>query len=505
MTQGSLRIVSQAAAPPVELSSPPLGGGFDGGLRSAFVTSPATSRLGEPGAIAVTTGQQPGLFGGALYTVHKALAARALAARLEQRWGRPVVPVFWLAGDDHDWTEAAETAWWSLDGDALAQWALPARPDDAPQLPMSRELLPSDVVGAREALAAALPAGPDRDRTITWLERHWQPGVPMADAFGASLAELLGPWGIACLDATAEPVKQAQRPIIAAALDRALDLDRALADLPDAGTGIAAGDGATLVFLEGSAGRDRLVVDGDEFVTRRGGERFTTSDLHHLLAHEPGRFSANVLLRPVVEAAILPTVAYLAGPGEHRYLSRQAAHLYPLLGVAPQRPVPRWGGTVVDAVASRLLGRLSLSAEAVLGDDGTIGRGVLRRDLPAAVPPALERLRTAIAESAAVLTRDGEGIDPVLTRAIESRRRRLASTADDLERLLERHLKKRDDIAYRQYRRLRTRLMPLDSPQERVLGVAGALGRWGDRWLEAAATAATRWAAGALVAEQGDS
>jgi uncharacterized protein YllA (UPF0747 family) len=65
---------------------------------------------------------------------------------------------------------------------------------------------------------------------------------------------------------------------------------------------------------------------------------------------------------------------------------------------------------------------------------------------------------------------------------------------------MERHLKKRDDIAWAQYQRLRSRLRPLEAPQERTISVAGALGRWGPSWIDAAAEAADGWAAGAIEA-----
>src|SRR5690606_26206650 len=116
----------------------------------------------------------------------------------------------------------------------------------------------------------------------------------------------------------------------------------------------------TLVFVEGASGRDRLVIDGEGFRTRRGGELFSPDEVSALLDEQPTRFSANVLLRPVVEAALLPTVAYVAGPGELRYLREQASLVYPFLSIAPQEPVPRWGGMVVDQVSQRLLSRLDL-------------------------------------------------------------------------------------------------------------------------------------------------
>lgn len=489
----SLRILSH----PVAGRVPPLGrrdGAIDASLLAAFAPGGAAERLAVPEALAVTTGQQPGLFGGPMYVVHKALAARALARELERAWGRPVVPVFWLAGDDHDWTEATRTAWWTREGEVV-EWALPRRDDAAPQRPMSAEVLPDDVRLARERLADDLPEGADRERTLDWIDRHWRPGVTVQAAYLAGLGELLAPLGVACLDATAPALKRAAAPLIRAALEHALRLDATIAAAGDVGTGIAAGEGATLVFIEASAGRDRLIADGDGFRARRGGESWSRAELLSLLDREPQRFSANVLLRPVLEASLLPTVAYVAGPGEYRYLTRQAAPLYPELGVAPQAPVPRWGGTVIDAVSERLLRRLELDADQVLHDDGTLGREVLRRDVAPRIPGALADLRAAIDQAAIELDRLGKSIDPVLARAIETRRHRMLHVAGDLERLMERHLRKRDDIAYAQYRRLRRRLRPLDQSQERLIGVAAALGMWGDRWLDAATAAADEWAA----------
>ncbi len=488
----SLRILSH----PVAGRVPPLvprAGGFDASLRAACAPGEAADRLAEPDALAVTTGQQPGLFGGPMYVVHKALAARALARELERAWGRPVVPVFWLAGDDHDWAEATRTAWWTRKGEVV-EWALPARDDGAPQRPMSAEPLPDQVRLARDRLADDLPEGPDRDRTLDWIDRHWRPGVSVQAAYLAGLGELLAPLGVCCLDATAPALKHAAVPLIRAALEDASRLDATIAAAGDVGTGIAAGEGATLVFVEASAGRDRLITDGEGFRTRRGGESWSRQELFALLDRAPQRFSANVLLRPVLEASLLPTVAYVAGPGEYRYLTRQAALLYPPLGVTPQAPVPRWGGTVVDAVSERLLRRLELDAGQVLHDDGTLGREVLRRDLAPRIPGALADLRAAIDQAAIELDRLGKSIDPVLERAIETRRHRLLHVAGDLERLMERHLRKRDDIAYAQYRRVRRRLRPLDESQERLIGVAAALGMWGDRWLDAVAAAAREWA-----------
>lgn len=468
------------------------------GVLEAIRPGPPRDRLAAPGALAVTTGQQPGLFGGPMYTLHKAIAAAAAAAALERAWGVPVVPVFWLAGDDHDWAEATRTAWWGGD-ESVVSWALPARPAGAPQRAMRDEPLPPGALAeARDRLAADLPPGTARDETLAWVDRHWHAGATVHGAYAAGLGELLDRLGVATLDATHPAVKEAQRAILAAALRDSDRLDAALAALPDAGTGIAAGERATLVFRDGSAGRDRLVRTDTGFTSRRGGERFSEADLLAELAADPGRFSANVLLRPVVEAALFPTVAYVAGPGERRYLEGQAAALYAPLGVTAQAVIPRWGGAVIEPVAARLLERLALEPGAVLHDDGTLAREILHRDFPADATRALDALGAEIAGAEDALLAVAARMDGTLDRAVRHRTDRLMAVRDDLQRLLERHHRRRADIQWAQYRRLRLRLAPLDAPQERVIGIAGMLGRTGWAWPEAARTAADGWATAAM-------
>ena len=93
---------------------------WDDRLLPAIVAAPGVeghlARLRAPGALVVTTGQQPGLFTGPLYTIHKALAAASLARRCAHEWNRPVVALLWVAGDDHDWTEASNASWLAADG-----------------------------------------------------------------------------------------------------------------------------------------------------------------------------------------------------------------------------------------------------------------------------------------------------------------------------------------------------------------------------------------------------
>jgi len=167
-------------------------------LAEAIVASPARDsaiqRLREPGALAVTTGQQPGLFTGPLYTIYKALSTAALARILERQWQRPVVPVFWVAGDDHDYSEASQVSWVSSEG-AVRTASLPPRLPDAPLTPLYREPLGPAINDILNALETDLPPSEFRDWTTTWLRRHYQPAKTVAGSFAGALAELLAPRG----------------------------------------------------------------------------------------------------------------------------------------------------------------------------------------------------------------------------------------------------------------------------------------------------------------------
>src|SRR6478609_4626983 len=114
-------------------------------LAPAFSASGAAATRLQKSAngagLVVTTGQQPGLFGGPLMTLAKALTARALADTLQETTGLPVAPVFWAATDDADFDETA-TVSVALDGGARALKLEPRAPAGTPvaRVPMGNDL-----------------------------------------------------------------------------------------------------------------------------------------------------------------------------------------------------------------------------------------------------------------------------------------------------------------------------------------------------------------------------
>ena len=445
-------------------------------------------------ALAVTTGQQPGLFTGPLYTIYKALTAAALAQQLGRRWNRQVVPVFWVAGDDHDFAEVNHCAVLAADG-SVCTVTLRERKADAVMLPAFREPVGADGAAALAALEAALPPSEFRSETVAWLGTSYTAERSVAEAHAAALAALLAPFGVVVCRGWDGGLKRAASDVFLEALRSARALDEALGReatrLKESGATapVAVGEGMTLAMLEGRLGRDRLRIADGVFVTRRSGERLTLKDVEALLHSTPEHLSANVLLRPAVEAYLFPTVAYVGGPAELAYL-RQTAPLFTHLAVPRPVAAQRLSGFLVDAKTDKALERLGLQAPDLAQSEGALATALLKEALPEDAAGALSALRSAVRERYAALLEAAVRIERTLERPIETASNQALHAADEVEKRLVAALKRRNETALQQLARARTSLFPGGEPQERVLTAASYLSRYGPELLPALAASA---------------
>ena len=442
---------------------------------AAVLPGPGRDRLAVGDVLTVTTGQQPGLFTGPLYTIYKALSAAALARCLERDLKVPVVPVFWVAGDDHDFAEANHASVLNAAGDVV-RVVLRERPADARLSPLFREPCGPDIAKALEQVRAALPESEFTAQTIAWLEAAYRPETNLADAGADALNRMLGPRGIAVFRAHDPAAKRAAAPWLLKGLDVTLP------------------DGLSPVLVEGSAGRDRLSGGGGGSpVTRRSGERFTRAALERIAAESPDRLSPNVLLRPVIEAALFPTVAYAAGPAELEYLGT-AAPLYAQLGVTRQTPVPRWSGLLLEARVEKVLERYALSPDDFAGPPGALEARFARDAIPAEIADTLARLRAELEREYGILATEIARVDTTLERNVQSARNAALAGTNEVEKKLVASLKRANDTLTGQLARARAALMPEGKPQERVLTAASFVARYGPELVDAIEAEVARWA-----------
>ena len=297
------------------------------------------ARSAKGAGVVVTTGQQPGLFGGPVYTWSKALSALALADAIEQSTGIPTAPVFWAATDDADFVEAS-ASYVILNGDLLRlQQPPPSRPVSRCATRLSAMSRPSSLARLASGSAVAHSA-------LDAVRDAYAPGQSTGHAYVQLLRALLEPLGIAVLDAGHPAVRP---PHARSSCARSTAHRRS--------TPRSARDGGAL-----DKGFEPPVAHVPA-CRPCSGTATQPSRSHRGSAgvEEDAELEANVLLRPVVERAILPTVAYVAGPGEIAYFA-QATAVAEALGAAPARRAALVGDDRRAAV-ERLLERYSLAPE----------------------------------------------------------------------------------------------------------------------------------------------
>lgn len=440
-------------------------------------TSPgAAARLArfvEEGGAMVTTGQQAGLFTGPMYTVHKALTAIRLAAALEAELGMVVLPLFWCASEDHDFAEAGHA--YAVDG-AGALRRLGVRPTDPRPLAMSEMRLGEDVETVAGELREIVSQEADTRVDLRAVLGAYRPGETVGSAFRAALEALFADFDLLVTDAADPALKAASLEVLLDDVRRAAEHERVVAErtreIEEAGYGaqVTVVEGSANVFFHGPEGRERLQRTATGWAAPAARLRFSPAELERRMRDEPSAFSPNVFLRPVVESAVFPTLAYVGGPAEVAYFA-QVGPLFAAYGMLPPVAFPRFSARVVPESVAAEAEALGLSEAELALPEHEAASLLARRRLPAAVRERLAALRAELAGGFGALMDAARAIDPNLDGALGARRNRAMLEAAEAERKILSHLKKRDPAIAVVLPRVRNHLVPTGAPQERVLTV----------------------------------
>jgi bacillithiol biosynthesis cysteine-adding enzyme BshC len=437
-------------------------------------------RLSEPGTFAVVTGQQVGLLSGPAFTLYKALTAVRLAQALSAQ-GLPSVPVFWLATEDHDLEEVAQTATFDEEY-ALIPLADPGeRP--APRSSVGVVKLTGEMNARLDRLEATLPPGEPRDALLGDLRACYRPGATWAEAFGRLMARLFGRWGVALLDPLDDAVRRLSASAYRQALAQAANLRSLLIarsqQLVRAGyhAQVHVPEDSTLVFVTREGNRLPLRQrDGEFFLD--GIEKISLAELTVDPASPPLSLSSNVLLRPVVQDLLLPTLAYVAGPSELAYLA-QAHALYPAFGRPMPVIFPRAGFTLVDRRVQRLLEKYKLSVEDVWQGEEGVRPKLAAAGFAEGWTERFDQSEQELAQLLGRLRQDLETLDPTLLDTLKNVEAKMRYQMERLRGKVSRTAIERSDFLARHQQLLLRFLTPAKNLQERQVSGAYFLGRAG--------------------------
>lgn len=443
-------------------------------------------KLTHPGTLAVVTGQQAGLLTGPLYTVYKAMTAIALARQLSRQLGCDVVPVFWIASEDHDFQEVNHVHILS-DKNRLhtvyLSYPLTGQPpvQEVKTGPACRRFLQDCLQRVR--------TGPYLSDLAALLEETLDGTGNICDWFGSILLRLFAGEGLVCLNPMLPELRQLQKPVFRQGLETAKLVNDLLAD--NAAALAAHGFSAAvqkkaehthLFFLQDG---QRLPVYLAGAGCRVGDRHFSLAELTRLVEERPELFSPDVILRPVSQEVILPVLAYVAGPGEVDYWA-QLGDIFRAFDLQMPPVFPRASFTLVEPEMEILLAKYRLGPGEIFGDlAGILEEWLARRD-----PAGLPRL---FAEGQGELERTYREL---LDRLPVSLKEELeAAWRGSWERTLRHwrwlqsqaakaHRRQNRDLIH-DFRRVERELLPLGQRQENIYNFSGYYTRYGPDLLKA--------------------
>jgi bacillithiol biosynthesis cysteine-adding enzyme BshC len=442
-------------------------------------------RLREPGTFAVVTGQQVGLFSGPAFTLYKALTTVRLARSLSDQ-GLPCVPVFWLATEDHDLEEVSQGAILDEEYNLVPLRDSGDRP--SPRSPVGEVRHTAEISAALTQMETLLPEGESRSRLLQDLRECYVPGATWGESFARFLTRIFGRWGVILLDPLDEAVHRLSSGVYQQALVRAAELRAGILEgsraLVQHGyhAQVHVVEDSTLVFVARHG--DRLALhqhDGKFFL--EGKEEISLSELESLLAARPLDFSPNVLLRPLVQDSLLPTLAYVAGPSELAYLGQEQS-LYTALGRPQPVVFPRAAFTLLDSRTDRLMEKYKLSLEDVWQGDEHLSQRIAASGFAEGWSERFDQGERELERLLDSLQGDIEKLDPTLLDTLQHAKEKMKYQMERLRGKLTRAALSRSDLLVRHVHSLSRFLLPHKDLQERRVSGAYFLGRAGYELLD---------------------
>lgn len=439
--------------------------------------------LRDEDCVAVVSGQQAGLFTGPLYTIYKALSAVKMTECLRGR-GFKVVPIFWIATEDHDFEEVSKVEVIDSDGDLTEIKNEPKRCYE--NLPVGYVKLDESIKPTIDKLFEEVPHTEFTDELRKLIENTWVSGIDYGDAFARLLTKFLGKFGLIVLCPLDVRLKKLATPIYVNAIERSDEIVSALRkrseELESEGyhAQVFVGEDYFPLFWQ-AKDKTRHALKKSEsgtFKTKDIEREFTLEELAALASDEPQRFSPSVVLRSVVQDYLLPTVCYFGGAAEIAYFA-QSAEVYRIL----ERPVTpifhRQSFTIVESKHQKTLKKYNLEFKELFAGIDNILPEIVERFLNKEMAETFIDVDKNINIQLSRLDRKLSEIEPTLADNLANRRKKIAYHVSNLRTKFHNAQLKKDKVISRQIENAFTSLVPNKSLQERSLNVNNFINRHG--------------------------
>jgi bacillithiol synthase len=432
------------------------------------------------GALTLVTGQQVGLFGGPAFSLYKALSAVKMADEV-RRLGLNCVPVFWLATEDHDLEEVNHVRVPGPEAQLETLASAAKGVDDAPVGTISFGSDIAELVQRAENLLG-------KCEIVNLLRECYFPGETFATAFAKFFARLFADFGVILLDGSDPELDAISAPLYRQAIERSTELNQALLqrdqELHIAGyhqqVRITTATTVLFVIRNGSRIPVHSVGEGKFLV---GNEEVPQSSLLGLMETSPQSFSPNVLLRPVVQDYLLPTLAYVGGSAEVAYFAQVGAVYESLTGrVTPI--IPRFSATLIEAKPQVLLERYKFSFPDLFHGPEALRDRIGSHLLGPNLQNSFQQAKTDVERSMAAVQEALAHVDKTLVESAQNAESKMLYQLTNLQSRAARAELRHSEVADRHARFLSNTLYPDKTLQEREVAGIYFLAKYGRELLD---------------------
>jgi bacillithiol biosynthesis cysteine-adding enzyme BshC len=438
-------------------------------------------RLEKENALAVVTGQQLGVYGGPLYTVFKTISTIHIAQKLEKEFDRPVVPVFWLADEDHDYDEVRKLT--IIEKDEPKTFSLPPKNN---HLPTVADLsLPDEISDMRSQLKESLYNTDFSDDLWKILDESFQEGHSFFKAFGLLISRLFSKHGLVMAGSNHPDVKEATGEYLKISIEKAdkirKQLEEKSSNLSELYHQQVTLYDSNLFYLDDKTGRTKISRNGNGWKAD-GNIEWSTAQLVDEIDTHPDRFSPNVFLRPILQDALLPTVGYVAGPGETAYYG-QMKSMYQCFDMEMPIIFPRLSATLIEPAIDRIIGELPFEIHEYGNRIEDLESDYVERTDQHDIEAIFEDWQARVEEISDYKKKDVADIDTTLEAAAEKATSVYINELNKLKGKVYRSVKKQDQTQLDRIQRIKANLFPKGELQERMIAGIFFMNKYGiDIW-----------------------
>ncbi|WP_172194137.1 bacillithiol biosynthesis cysteine-adding enzyme BshC [Saccharibacillus qingshengii] len=462
-------------------------GAYNAKYNDHSAVSRSLEKLRSVETLVVVGGQQSGLFTGSLLVVYKAATIVHAARAASERLGREVVPVFWIAGEDHDWDEADHTYVLTpeLEVRRLRMEAWHDGRSSVSEVAVPTEKWTEAIAELEQHLADSA----FKSEILELLRKELPHSFSLSEGFARLIGRLFGHYGLVLVDSADPELRRVESPMFRQLIEQNDEFEAAYLKAADrieeAGyeQQAQAVEGAANLFYIHEGQRLLLYKQGDKFADRRGTVIFSKEELLERLERCPACFSNNVLTRPLMQDYLFPVLQAVLGLGEVAYWAGTKDG-FEAAGMQMPILLPRMSFTLLDPTTQKHMELYNLSFEDVMERFDSRKEAWLAEQDKLGTDELFERTKADFQQLyAPVIERIGE-LQPGLAALGETNRSRIVEQISFLQEKTRQTIARQNEAELRRWDRIYKTLFPLDRPQERVYTVFYMLNRYGMDWID---------------------